>query len=93
MSCDVENKTRCASAHAQLKQELTAERESHEKRRVELTAEVESLSTRNKQLENMLKSQQISGQVERETRSQIHMETIKVGTCSVVATDERKSSR
>ena len=43
-----------------------------------LTAEVESLTTRNEQLEKILKSQQVSGQVERETRSQIHMETIKV---------------
>ena len=61
-----------------MKQEMQTEKSTHEKEKVELKAELESVRTHKDQLERILKSQQVSMQVERETHSQIHMETIKV---------------
>ena len=62
----------------QMKQDMQTEKSSYEKEKVELKAELESIRTHKDQLERILKSQQVSMQVERETHSQIHMETIKV---------------
>ena len=62
----------------QHKKELQCSKESHEKEVIKLRSELDAWKTRYEEVAAVQKSQCISGQIEREERDRIHMETIKV---------------